>query len=135
MKGDLHYRMLAGPAIDRLQEHLSKSGLGTIPNPMLAVAWVAENEDGEIVGHIILHSVPIIEGLKVRADQVGNHVGLFLIALARKFVEDSGTTQGILMHTSDERMERLIKRYGAKETCKYLQWTPTQVQQGEQCAK
>jgi predicted N-acetyltransferase YhbS len=123
MKSQVTYRMVAGPDFEKLARHLSETGQ-PLPNPLLCVGWIAENEIGEIVGHIVLHSVPILEGLKVTEEHRGSGVGFRLIEKAREFILHSQTKR-VLMHTSDERMDRYLKSMIKGITdceIQYLEW-------------
>ena len=106
-----------------LAEHLVEIGQSA-PNPLLSVAWLAEDEDGKMIGHIVLHSVPIVEGLKVDPSYQGNGVAFELMKRAQEFIVNSKAPR-VLMHTDHPVMERILKHepYGCTELkSKYLEW-------------
>ncbi len=116
-------RMIAGPEMYKLAEHLFETGQ-PLPNPILSVAWIAEDENEKIIGHIILHSVPIIEYLKIDADRQGNGLAFELMDRAREFVESAGCSH-VLMHSAHPVMRRILARppYNCRPlTEPYMEW-------------
>jgi predicted N-acetyltransferase YhbS len=118
----MEIRTVAGPSFEKLAKHLIETGQ-SVPNPILSVGFIAEDEEGNIVGHIIVHSVPIVEYLKVDEAYQGSGLGFELMEKAKEFIVES-KCKYLLMHTGHKTMERILKKeYGCTELQeKYLEW-------------
>ena len=114
----MRIRMVAGPTLADLAQYIDDAPL---PNPLLSVGWLAEDDDGKFLGRIVLHSVPVIGFLKVEPGQ--NGLASELIERAQAFVIESGA-KCCLVHTEHPAVEKIAKRNGCKEVpMTYLEWT------------
>jgi hypothetical protein len=98
----------------KVRELLEKLGEPS-PHFLLSCAWIAEKEDGEIVGLSIMQSVPIIEPFKMVSNaHDGGEVLRKLFDMTQEFVRASKTPR-VLMHTSHPAMKRMLasKEIGA----------------------
>ena len=113
----MRIRMVAGPSMKELAEHITDAPL---PNPLLSVGWIAEEDDGTFIGRIVLHSVPVIGYLKVEPGH--NGLASDLIERATQFVINSNA-QCVLMQTEHPAIEKIAKRHGCREMpLTYLEW-------------
>jgi hypothetical protein len=112
--------MVAGPQLAALADDIPI--FGTV-NPLLSIAWLAE-EDGCIIGHIILHSVPIVESLKVAAGHSEESIARTLIGKVEGFLLKSGVKH-TLCRTKHPALVALAQRKGFEEAAdlKTLEWT------------
>jgi hypothetical protein len=116
-------KMYAGPSFEKMARRLADLGLPQT-NPLLSVGFGIEDEAGAIVASVVVHSVPIVDSLKIDKEWRGNQARSALMEAAREFIERS-EVKHVLMHTANETMEKILKAepYNCTEVKeKFLEW-------------
>lgn len=108
-KAKVEYKMLAGPSLKPLLEKMLSQG-EPMPNIALMVAFVAVDDEGEIVAHCVLQSLPVAEPTKAEPGY-GEHLGP-LFEMMKDFIIKSGAPR-VLSHTGHPAMKRMLERAGA----------------------
>lgn len=109
------YEMLSGPALKEVAEIWD----GVPFNPLLSVAWVARDDSGKIFDMVVVHSVPIVEGLHM----VNPKVGLTLINMAQHWLVSSGAKR-VFMHSANPAVQGKIEKMGAEKCSEPMfEWT------------
>lgn len=107
---EVTYEMLAGPTLQPLRELLDAMGEPQWVNPALVIAFVAKDNEGNIVGHVVLQSVPLAEPMK--ADPGWGFTLKPLFEMAQNFILESGAKR-VIMHTEYPKMAEMLEKAGA----------------------
>lgn len=102
------YTLCAGPTIGRIQDILAEMGEPPC-NPILSVGWIAEDDEGNVHGVIVIQSIPLVEPCVGEDAEVVKQ----LFSLAEEFIKESGAPR-MLAHTSHRGMQAMLLRKGAE---------------------
>jgi hypothetical protein len=109
---EVQYRMVAGKDMLPAAEFLASKGY-PVPNPMLAVAFVAERE-GKVVGVLSIDALPMVSAVRVDEFEQDADIGAQLFKQAYGYAKDN--LKQVYMHTAHPTMKKMIERIGGKDT-------------------
>lgn len=89
-----------------------------LPNPLLTVAWMAVDEDDKIVGHAVVHSLPVVEYVHAESGEIIKE----LFGHVESFIRESGAPR-VLAHTEHRAMARMLTRVGFGVPSPWFEWT------------
>lgn len=102
------YKTYAGKSMLKVAEYLRDNGEPQ-PNPILSVAFVAEDENGKILGLSVVQSMPFVEPFHGESGEILKR----LFEMTEEFIKGSGAPR-VLMHTSHRAMQGMLRLKGAE---------------------
>lgn len=109
----VYYRMYAGPELKRVAEKIVEWGYPA-PNPLLTIAFTAEDSEEEILGCVAIQAISVIEPLAVREGFRGNGIGDSLMRVAEKYIKESAVPR-VYAHTASPAIRMRLEAMGARE--------------------